>query len=89
MKLEILTKDDLELFRKQLLADIEELISKTGQTGEKPWLRSSEVKELLGISSGTLMNLRVKGILKASKVEGIYLYRLADIKKMLDEGAEE
>lgn len=89
MKLDILTKDDLELFRKQLLADIEELISKSAQTNEKPWLRSSEVKELLGISSGTLMNLRVKGLLKATKIEGLYLYRLDDIKKMLDEGAEE
>lgn len=89
MKLDILTKDDLDLFRKQLLADIEELISKSAQTNEKPWLRSSEVKELLGISSGTLMNLRVKGILKASKIEGLYLYSLADIKKMLDEGTGE
>lgn len=85
---ELLTKADLENFRKQLLQDIAAMMSNLGQGNEKTWLRSSEVKELLGISSGTLMNLRVKGMLKASKVEGIYLYHLSDIKKMLDEGAK-
>lgn len=88
MKLDILTKEDLDAFRKQLLADIETLISKTDQVNKKTWLRSSEVKQLLGISSGTLMNLRVKGVLRASKVEGVYFYKLADIKAMLDAGAE-
>lgn len=60
MALEVLTKDDLQKFKAELLEDIKQLFN-IRTTELKLWLRSSEVKELLNISLGTLQNLRISG----------------------------
>ncbi|MFP5082149.1 helix-turn-helix domain-containing protein, partial [Pedobacter sp. JCM 36344] len=51
----------------------------------KQWLRSSEVRKLLKISSGTLQNIRIKGILPYEKIGGILYYAYADIVQLLGE----
>lgn len=50
----------------------------------KPFLTGREVKELLHISEGKLQSLRVKGELKASKIQGTYFYTFADIEDMIN-----
>jgi hypothetical protein len=50
----------------------------------KKWLKSSEVKKLLGISTGTLENLRVNGSLSYSKVGGIIFYDYREIVKLIE-----
>ena len=84
MALEIVTKEDLETFRISLLGDIKDLLANSSPTLNKPWLRGNEVKKLLGISEGSLQQLRVSGKLKGSKVGGIYYYRYTDIDKMMN-----
>ena len=49
----------------------------------KKWLKSSEVRKLLGISTGTLQNLRINGLLSYSKVGGIMFYDYEEIQKLL------
>ena len=51
----------------------------------KKRLKSPEVRELLGISPGTLQNLRVNGTLPFTKVRGMVYYQSDDILKMLEE----
>lgn len=82
MALEILTKEDLQQFKIELLESIENLLQGK-KTQEKLWLRTSEVKKLLGISSGTLQNLRVNGTLSYSKIGGMLYYNYEDIQKLL------
>lgn len=82
MVVEIITRDDLEKFRFQLLEDIKVLIQ-SKQQGEKKWLRSGEVRKLLKISSSTLQNLRVTGKLHPSKIGGIMYYNYDEIEKLL------
>ena len=82
MALEILTKEDLQQFKIELLESIENLLQGK-KTQEKLWLRTSEVKKLLGISSGTLQNLRVNGTLSYSKLGGMLYYNYEDIQKLL------
>jgi hypothetical protein len=84
MELDIITRNDLEDFRVRMLADIKELIEMRSGISPKPWLKGSEVRKLLGISAGTLQNLRVTGKLKSSKVGGVHFYRFQDIEKMID-----
>lgn len=76
-----ITKEDLQQFKVELLADIEILLK--GKTEQKLWLRTSEVKELLNVSSGTLQNLRVNGTLSCSKIGGLLYYNYKDIEKLL------
>ena len=83
MAVNIITKEDLQEFKTELLEEIKNLFHiKTSE--QKLWLRSAEVKELLKISSGTLQNLRVNGNLRYSKVGGTLYYNYQDIEKLLN-----
>lgn len=84
MAVSIITKEDLQEFKTELLEEIKSLFHiKT--TEQKLWLRSSEVKALLKISSGTLQNLRINGTLRYSKVGGTIFYNYQDIEKLFNE----
>ena len=83
MEMDIITRRDLEQFRLQLLADIKGLLADAPAANRKPWLKGSEVRKLLGISAGSLQNLRITGRLKSSKVGGIHYYRYDDIESMM------
>ena len=82
MAIAIITKEDLQQFKIELLESIENLLQGK-KTEEKLWLRTSEVKELLNISSGTLQNLRINGTLPYSKIGGALFYNKKDIEKLL------
>lgn len=80
----IVTKEDLEQFRIQLLEDIRQMLASRQVKSTKPWLKNDEVKRLLDISTNTLQRLRVSGKLGFSKVGGIHFYRYEDIEKLLN-----
>lgn len=83
MAVNIITHEDLQEFKYELLEEIKNLFQvKTKE--QKLWLRSSEVKELLKISSGTLQNLRINGTLRCSKVGGTLYYNYQDIEALLE-----
>lgn len=87
MEIEILTKRDLEEFRRELVHELTEILRSYECEPKKEYLRSKEVRKLLGgISNGTLQNLRVKGLLKPSKIEGVFYYKLSEVKGLLDGG---
>ncbi|GAO31171.1 helix-turn-helix domain-containing protein [Geofilum rubicundum] len=83
MAAEIITVEDLQTFKSELISDIKQLLKE--QTGQpvKKWLKSYEVRKLLNISPGTLQNLRVNGSLPYTKIGGVMYYDYADIQNML------
>lgn len=83
MAVEIITREDLDRFRKDLLEDIKRLLKRNSGQPTKKWLKSFEVRKLLGISPGPLQNLRVNGTLPYTKVGGVLYYDQDDIQKML------
>ena len=83
MAISIITKEDLQQFKVELLEGIKELLH-DNTTEQKLWLRTSEVKKLLNISSGTLQNLRINGTLSCSKVGGTLYYNYKDIQKLME-----
>lgn len=87
MEIEVVTKEDLNDFRKKLLDDIIKLIMPSQAKLLKPWLKNTEVRKLLNISSNTIQRLRVSGKLRSSKVGGIHFYRYEDIEKLLNDNA--
>jgi hypothetical protein len=89
MTYEIITHEDLQQFRLQLLEDLKRIMSGAVQPQlNKEWLRSSEVRKMLGISHGTLQNLRIKNILPHRKIGGLMYYKYQDILKLLEGGEE-
>ncbi|MDR6943643.1 helix-turn-helix domain-containing protein [Mucilaginibacter pocheonensis] len=82
MSHELITKDDLEKFRQALLNDLTTIIRTSGNNADE-WLRCSDVRKLLKISTGTIQNLRISGKLKSNKVGGIHLYKKSDVENMI------
>ena len=83
MAQEIITLEDLEKFRLQLLEDLRGLLQQPNHS-QKQWLKSSEVRKMLGISHGTLQNLRIKNIIPHQKIGGLMFYKYDDIVKLLE-----
>jgi len=85
---QLLTVGDLEIFKNNLIQELKNLLGETTSTPTKKWLKSSEVKKLLGISTGTLQNLRMNGSLSFSKVGGIIFYDYNEIAKLLKDNEQ-
>lgn len=77
--------DDLREFKTELVGVIRQLLSEFKGLPDKQSLKSYEVKELLGISTGTLQNLRNNGILPFTKIGGTIYYDSEDIQKVLND----
>ncbi|WP_299780533.1 helix-turn-helix domain-containing protein [uncultured Formosa sp.] len=84
MGVRIITTDDLRDFKIELLEELKVLLARDGEYKSKKWLKSPEVRELLGISHGTLQNLRVNGTLPYSKVGGVLYYDYQDIIQVIE-----
>ena len=87
MRVDFVTKEDLESFRVALLADLVRIMKVSDPV--QPWLKSYEVRKLLKISPGTLQRLRTQGILPYSRIGGTILYKYEDVKRLVDQAIEE
>src|SRR5689334_3163820 len=88
MAIDIVTKDDLNSFRTELLQELKQIISSPQLSKPKQWLKSREVRSMLKISPGTLQNLRVNRTLRFTKIGGIIFYRYEDIELLLESGSD-
>ncbi len=89
MATSIITPDDLEQFKWELLDQIKQILDKKvdkpiSQEEKRVWIKSHQVQRLLGISPGTLQNLRINGTLPYTKVGGVLFYNKEDIEKILE-----
>lgn len=86
MRVELVTKEDLDNFRQTLLTDLVKMLKRPDPA--QPWLKSYEVRKLLKISAGTLHRLRAKGILPFSRVGGTFLYKYEDVQRLIETNVE-
>ena len=85
MKVDILTTDDLMVFKAELLGEIKELLSRSlGERDLKPFLKSKEVRKLLSISAGTLHTLRISGKIKSKRIGNLHYYSKEEIEKLME-----
>lgn len=85
MSANIITPEDLQSFKIELLEEIQKLLSQRQTTPARKWLKSHEVRRLLTLSPGTLQNLRINGTLPFTKIGGVIFYDYDDIQKMIEE----
>jgi hypothetical protein len=81
---QLVTVDDLEQFKTELLESFKTLLKGNGIAPAKKWLKSHEVRKLLGISAGKLLTLRINGSLPYTKIGGVIYYDQEDIQKMFE-----
>ena len=82
MNVELVTKNDLDNLRDTLLKELRSLVGIKSDT--KKYLKSSEVREILGCSPGTLQNLRVNGTLEYTKIGGTIYYSSASVDEVFE-----
>lgn len=90
MNIDLITRDDFEILKKELLEEIRKYQQYPRKRGEEHriWLKSYEVRKLLNISPGTLQNLRINGTLPYNKIGGLMFYHYEDIQKLMDGGTK-
>ena len=88
MAIEVLTKEDLNVFETRLLSAIELRIKKHfSSVNEKPeGYKTSDVRKMLGCSVNKLVSLRISRNLRTKKIGGTLYYNKDDIRRLLDEG---
>lgn len=83
MSVEILTKADLQQFKTDLFTELKELLDNITPGAQKKWLKSYEVREMLGISRGTLQHLKDSQQLHPTLVGGLLFYEYDEIVKLM------
>jgi len=81
---QVLTYEDFKEFEARILKEIEEIKKALPSISPKKWLRSSDIKELLGISHGKLQTMRNNKEIPFTVIGGTIFYSLEDVNKMLD-----
>ena len=82
MKIELLTKEDLEEI-KSLLHQVLPLVNQPLKE-ESKWIRGKDVQKILGISNTKLQSLRQSGKLTFTEFGNMYYYDIETIKAELE-----
>src|SRR5690606_14846721 len=82
---QIVTVEDLEQFKKELIELFKGLIKEKPTSTTKQWLKTNEVRKLLYISTGKLLTLRINGVLPYTRIGGVIYYNVDDIHKMFED----
>lgn len=83
MAVNLITQEDLQNFKTELFAELKTLFAESGPTPPKKWLKSYEVRDMLGISRGTLQNMKDNGTLHPTLVGGLLFYDHDEITNLL------
>ncbi len=83
MSVSIITIEDLEVFKEELIKELEKFLANNNKITIDKWIKSNVVMDKLDISPGTLQNFRINGILPFSKIGGIIYYDEEKINEIL------
>src|SRR5689334_2854317 len=88
MNVELVTKEDLQVLRFQIVGDIKDLLDRGPQGGEGDMrgFRTREVRHLLGCSTGKLKSLCTGGRIRTKKIGGTIYYNKDDVRRLLTSG---
>ncbi|AZQ59880.1 DNA-binding protein [Maribacter sp. MJ134] len=84
MPTNIITSEDLNLFKEELLVEFKQLLIKYEKVTIDKWIKSNEVMQKLDISPGTLQNFRINGTIPFTKLGGIIFYDEEKINEILE-----
>lgn len=83
-KHQLVTVEDLEVFKKDLINAVTELLAGFQGRKEKKWLKSAAARKAIGISPGKLQAIRESGILGYSKIGGNIYYDQDELYALFD-----
>lgn len=83
METRAVTHTDLEKFKTEIIQEILMAMKKQPAQDRKPYLKTYQVIELLGISKGKLQTMRDDGSIPFTQLGGVILYDREDILELL------
>ena len=83
MPASIVTSEDLERLKEEMLCEIKELLIKYERITIDRWIKSGKVMDKLEISPGTLQNFRVNQTIPFTKLGGIIYYDETKINEIM------
>jgi hypothetical protein len=88
MNVELVTKEDLQTLRFQIVGDIKDLLDYRVMPGEGDirGYRTREVRHMLGCSLGKVKSLCTGGRIRTKKIGGTIYYNTDDVKRLLTSG---
>jgi len=87
--MEIVTKEDLQAFRRELLIDVRTIIrEEIAGRKENPLqgYKTKDVRNILGCSFNKLVSLRVSRKVRWKKIGGTIYYNRDDVRRLVEEG---
>ena len=79
----IFSKEELDSFKEELLSQFKKIQKSPPQS---KWLRSRDVRKILGISDSTLQTMRINGTIPAYKLGESWFYKHDEIITALEAG---
>lgn len=88
MPVEIVTKEDLQILRFQLIEDFKVLVAQSKQQTSEglEGYKTKHVRKILDCSANKLQSLRILGKLRIKKIGGTIYYNKVDVEKLLKDG---
>lgn len=89
MGMELVTREDLEKFKAQLIGEIRVLFTQYSNVpgGEiLQGLKTAQVRKILGCCTNTVKALRIAGKLRCKKEGGNWYYSREDVRKIVEGG---
>ena len=83
---DLTTKADLINLKQDLIKEFSALLKHKPQ--DKEWLKSYDVRKMLGISAGTLQTLRINGSLPFTKLNGTLYYAYDEVIEALNKNKQ-
>lgn len=87
-KIIVISKEDFDIFKQELLNEIKILFEnniKNNQT-KIQWMRSKDVREMLGISDAKLQTMRINKTIPAYYLDGSWFYKYEEITDAIEKG---
>jgi len=88
IKLEVSGSDLLEFSNDLINRAKNELSTEIAEARKEQYLTREEVKQICGVCNATLWHWNKKGYLKTIKIGSKVRYRMSDVRKILEKGAD-
>ena len=88
MATKVLTQEDLQIFKHELVIEIKKLVNESAVGPHKRWIKAEQVRKILDISNNSLRALRANGTFKICRLGGTVYYDLLHIKQLFETGSE-
>ena len=84
MSILVITAEDLERQLQKVVDEVKSAVTITDSNNVR-WIRSKQVKELLGVSDSKLQTMRINRSITSSQIDGTYFYDKESILSLLEQ----